>query len=343
MDFDPPHFKKITMRIRVSPDQRETIASMQQWMLRVPTVYFLDICAIAHIKAYLPVKRVKDEHHQKSIRALLDLDLPHNSVSYLPALMEKASDLRSKLSPHEFVREARRDWDAMRIFFKEACVLEPWGFVEDYASKLFGAHIEQSTPAYLEFLQFANDEGLHNKIAEGKRLKIAQVLCDKAQKLGITTSHPVVLVPIASVYGCEDARLVMKFAAKPGKFNPGNALGDIQSISRFSGLMKTLIQLAGVNGGSFKNGKFKTADSPLHNMLRYFTVESVDASDMSDRVAIKLIVSIDAPSLYPVLFGPDRELKDKKSQVELDRLYKLLGLQAGIAETSVSKAPPIDP
>ncbi|MPQ58206.1 hypothetical protein F8197_16290 [Duganella sp. FT27W] len=303
------------------------MTDMQQWMLRVPTVYFLDICAIAHIKTYLPSKNVKDEHHRESIHALHELDLPQNRVSYLPALMEKASDQRSKFSAEDFILEARRDWDAMSAFFTNARVLEPWKFVEAYATDLFGVHPEQSTPQYLMFLQFANDQGLHNKIAEAKRFKMAQVLCAKAHELGILTSHPVVLVPIASLYGCEDARLVLKFAGKPENFNPGNALGDIQSISRVGGMMTHFIQRAGASGGPFKNGKFKTADSPLHNMLRYFTVESMSTTETSDGATHKYKVTVDAPSLYPSLFGADREPKDEKSEAELDRLYELLGAE----------------
>lgn len=328
MDSLASDFNKITIRVSASREEAETfVETIQQWMGVVPTVYFLDICAIAHIKNYLPSKSVKNEHHKESIHALQDLDLPQNSVSYLPALMEKASDQRSKFSAEEFVLEARRDWDAMCAFFQNARIYEPWDFVEAYATELFGAHPEQSMPEYLVFLQFANDQGLHNKIAEGKRFKMARVLCAKAQELGISTSHPVVLVPIASIYGCEDARLVMKFAGKPENFNPGNALGDIQSISRVAGALTSFIQRSGANGGPFKNGKFKTADSPLHNMLRYFAVQSVSTAEMSDGVTQKFTLSIDAPSLFPVLFGADREPKDERGQAELDRLYELLGAE----------------
>lgn len=328
MTSPAPEFNQITMQVNVPQDQAEAfIAAMRQWMLRVPTVYFLDICAIGHIKTYLRTESFKDEHHEESIRELQGLDMPHNSMSYLPALMEKASDQRSKFSAEEFVAEARRDWDAMGAFFNNASVFEPWDFVETYATDLFGAHPEQLTPAYLAFLQFANDQGLHNKTAEEKRLKMAQLLCAEAQKLGISTSHPVVLVPIARVYECEDARRVMKFAGKPENFNPGNALGDIQSISRVAGTMTNFIQRAGANGGPFKNGKFRTADSPLHNMLRYFTVQSVITTEMSDGAAEKFTVSVDAPSLYPALFGADRKPKDEKSRAELDQLYELLGAE----------------
>lgn len=328
MDSGAPQLNQISMRLSVPRDQAEPfIAAMQQWMLRVPTVYFLDICAIAHIKTYLPSESFKDEHHEESIHALHDLDLPHNSVSYLPALMEKASDQRSKFSAQEFVFETRRDWDAMVAFFKNARVLESWDFVETYATELFGAHAEKAVPEYLAFLQFANEQGLHNKIAEGKRLKMAQVLCVKALELGISTSHPVVLVPIATVYGCEDARLVMKFSGKPENFKPGNALGDIQSITRVSGMLTNFIQRAGASGGPFKNGKFKTADSPLHNMLRYFTVRSVSTTEVSDGVTSKITMSVDAPSLYPVLFGADRKPKDEKCRAEFEQLYELLGAE----------------
>lgn len=325
MSSNTPQFNQITMRLSVPREQaQEVMATMHAWMLRVPTVYFLDICAIGHIKTYLPTEAFKDDHHEQSIQALRELDLQHNSVSYLPALMEKASDQRSKFSVEEFVAEARRDWDALNAFFKNASVYESWELVEDYATNLFGAHPEQSNPAYLTFLEFANDQGLHNRISEGKRFKMARLLCAKAVELGVSPSHPVVLVPVATVYGCEDARKVLKFAGKPENFNPGNALGDIQAISRVCGTLTDFIQRAGASGGPFKNGKFKTADSALHNMLRYFTIRSVSTTEVPDGVAHKFMMSIDSPGLFPELFGSNREPKDEKCQQELDKLYALL-------------------
>ncbi|MED5614526.1 hypothetical protein [Janthinobacterium sp. P210005] len=319
---------KITMQISIPRDQAEaSITTMQRRMLMVPTVYFLDICSISHIKTYLATKNFKDNHHAESIQALQGLDLSYNKISYLAALMEKVSDQRSKFSVSEFVTEARRDWDAIGSFFEQASTLEPWNFVAEVATNLFGTHLEQSMPAYLAFLQFANDQGLHNKIAEGKRFKMAQVLCSKALELGIITSHPVVLVPIACVYGCEDAKRVMKFAGKPENFNPSNALGDIQTISRVTGMMTNFVQQAGANGGPFKNAKFITADSPLYNMLRYFTMQSVITTEMPDGAAREFKVSVDAPGLYPDLFGSDLKPKDEKNQKELDELYKLLGAE----------------
>lgn len=326
MNLPAPLFNQITMRVSLPQEQAESLlAAMQQWMLKVPTVYFLDICSIGHIKTYHQTGEFKDARHEASIQALQKLDIEHNAVSYLPALMEKASDQRSKFSAEKFIVEARRDWDAMSTFFKSAHVYEPWEFVEAYAADLFGAHPEQSNPAYLAFLQFANDQGLHNKTIERNRLKVAQILCAKAQELGICTGHPVVLVPIACVYGCLDAQKVMKFSAKPENFNPGNALGDIQSISRVGGVLTDFIQRAGASGGPFRNGRFETADSPLHNMLRCFTVRSVNTTEIPGGAAHRISISVDAPRLYPDLFGAAREPKDDKSRAELAKLYKLLG------------------
>lgn len=299
-------------------------AKVQQWMLGAPTVFFLDICLIAHIKDCNRSENLMNAHRKESIRELRNIDLLQNFVSYLPALMEKTSDQRSKFSVEDFILEARRDFDAMRAFFKNASVLESWDFVEDYVTNFFGSHAEQSTPAYLKFLNFANDQGLHNKFPEGKRLKIAQLLCAKAKEIGIGTGHPVVLVPIACIYGCDAARLVVKFAGRPENFNPGNALADIQAISRVAGMLTDFVQRAGVHGGPVKIGKFKTADSPLQKMLDYFTVRSVSTEEKSDGVSQRISISFDPPHLFPLLFGPDRQPKDEKSRIELGRLYDLL-------------------
>ena len=327
MDSLMPQFTLFEISINIPPDQIEMYsAAMQQWMLNVPTLYFLDVCSISHIKAYLPSKRIKDQHHNQSIRELHDLDLTGNGVSYLSALMEKASDQRTNFNVSEFLLEARRDWDAMGAFFKNARVVEPWDFVESYVNQLFGTHPEELIPEYLEFLQFANDRGLHNKISERKRLKMAQVLCTKALELGISTSHPVVLVVIASIYGCEDARLVMKFSGKPGNFNPGNALGDIQTISRAAGTLTDIVRRIGASGGPFRSAKFKTADSSLQNLLRYLTMQSVHITETEDGATHKFTMFPDAQRLYPNLFGPEGMPKDENSQVELFNLYKLLGV-----------------
>lgn len=138
MNLPAPLFNQITMRVSLPQEQAESLlAAMQQWMLKVPTVYFLDICSIGHIKTYLQTGEFKDARHEASIQALQKLDIEHNAVSYLPALMEKASDQRSKFSAEKFIVEARRDWDAMSTFFKSAHVYEPWEFCRGLCGRPF--------------------------------------------------------------------------------------------------------------------------------------------------------------------------------------------------------------
>lgn len=328
MDPSESPTNQIALRLSVPQDQiKEFNAVMQHWLRMVPTLHFLDICAIGHIKTYLRTGSFKDQHHEASIQALQQLDLPHNGVSYFAALIEKASDQHSRFSVETFVDEARRDWEAIRAFFKDARVQESWDFVETYATDLFGAHPERSVPAYLAFLQAANDQGLHSPVPETNRLTVAQGLCEKALEFGISTSHPVVLVPIASVYGCDDARRVLGFSGKPGKFNPGNALGDIQSISRALAMLTDMVRRSGLNGAPFRNTTFHTADSPLQNMLRYFAVQSVVTTEIPDGAAYEVRLTANPLSLFPSLFNADRQPKDEKARAELKTLYELFSAE----------------
>jgi hypothetical protein len=321
--------QQITMRFSGSREEMEGLQTMmRQWSSMVPTLFFLDICSISHIKTYEQIKGFKDVHHEKSITALQELDLPHNGVSYLPALMEKASDQRSIFSTEGFIDEANRDWNAMRTFFKSARVVEPMEFIEAYATDLFGTHPEQKLPEYLEFLQFANEMGLHNSVATAKRLKTAAVLCAKADELGIFKGHPIVLATIACVYGCLPAKLVMKFTPKPENFKPGNALGDILLIQRVGGKLTHAIQEAGIQRGPFVRSIFITADSPLQQLFSYFFVKSVSTVNTEEGSTDEFSIDVKGQKLFVDLFGSDGLPKDPKSAEDLERLYDLLGLQS---------------
>jgi hypothetical protein len=315
------------MEWTASREELEPImAKMRQLSDRVPTAYFLDICNISHIKTYQELNGFKDARHERSIKELQAIDFPYNGVSYLPALMEKASDQRSNFTAETFVEEAKRDWKAISTFFK-ARVIEPLDFIEAYATELFGVSPEQGTPEYLEFLQFANDMGLHNSVGEAKRLKTAKELCAKADVLGIVKHHPVVLTVLACVYGCMPAKKVMKFSPVPENFNPGNALGDIQLISRVGGKFTHAIQHAGMNGGPFIRSIFITADSPLHQLFSYFFVKSVSTSETEEGSSDQFSVNVKDTKLFVDLFDPEGTPKDEVSVAELDKLYALIGIQ----------------
>jgi hypothetical protein len=325
----PPmrQLQRITMQVSGSKEEMETIqAVMRQWSAMVPTVFFLDICSISHIKTYEQIKGFKDIPHEKSVTALQELDLPHNGISYLPALMEKASDQRSKFSKEGFIEEAKRDWTAMRTFFKSARVVEPFEFIEAYATELFGTHPEQKLPEYLEFLRSANDMGLHNSVATPKRLETAAMLCAKADGLGIFRAHPIVLTAIACVYGCLPAKSVVKFTPKPENFRPGNAAGDILLIQRVGGKLWHAIQAAGIQGGPFARSIFITADSPLYQLFSYFLVKSVKTQDTEEGSTDEFSFDVKDHKLFVDLFGSDGLPKDPQCAEELKKLHDLLSL-----------------
>lgn len=293
--------------------------------MAVPTIYFLDICSISHIKHFLGKRRFKDKKHEQSIKDLRDIDLAGNAVSCLPALMEKASDRKSKLTTDQFVVELQRDLAGMGKFFSSAKVAESAEFVETQARDVFGTDMEDGTPEYLAFLEFANSLRLHGDTGRDRQFKTARLLCDKAEELGVSTSHPVVITVVARVYKCEAARDVLKFAGNPENFNASNALGDIQAISRVGGRLAQLVGAFVGKGKMFQNWGFRTGDSALVKLFTYFTHNGVEVTDGADESEKSYSVKIDEPSLFPELFGPNGEPKDDTCSQELDKLRKLLG------------------
>jgi len=300
------------------------LAALWRWNFGVPTIYFLDICSIGHIKEFLAKGKCKDEKHEKSIRRLRAVDLPQNGVSCMSALLEKASDRKSKFTPDQFVDEITRDLRAMSQFFKSASMVEPLEFVETHARSLFGIDTEEGVPEYLEFLTFANGLALHNRTSRKRQFMVAKTLCERAVEIGVSTSHPVVITVVAAVYGCAAARKVLNFAGNEKNFNPGNALGDIQIVSRVSGYLAEYVRIMAGQGGRYQDWGFRTGDSPLNDLLTYFMRKPVKVGGGIQDAERSFRITADAVSLFPDLFGPDRDPLDDCSE-ELDDVLDLLG------------------
>lgn len=301
------------------------LAALWLWNFGVPTIYFLDICSIGHIKEFLTKGKCKNEKHQNSIRQLRGVDLPQNGVSCMPALLEKASDRKSKFTPDEFVEEIARDLRAMSQFFNSASMVEPVEFAQTHARSLFGIDTEEAVPEYLEFLSFANSLALHNRTTRKRQFKVAKTICEKAIEIGVSTSHPVVITVVASVYGCAAAKEVLKFAGNEKNFNPGNALGDIQIVSRVAGTLAEYVQIMAGQGGRFRNWGFRTGDSPLSDLLTHLMRKPVQVGGSIRDAERSFCMTADAVSLFPDLFGPDREPLDDDCSKELNELLNLLG------------------
>jgi hypothetical protein len=313
-----------TLRFAATPENQATFDVIRRWHNSIPTAYFLDICSIDAVKEYMRTKSYRNKQDENTIAALREVDLPHNGISYFPALMEKASDQRSNFNADSLIEEAYRDCDALSSFYQHAALLEPREFVSEYIAEMFGGHLEILGPNYHDFLNFANAQNL-SEVAANNRLKAAKVICDKAGELGIKKSHPLVLGTISCIYECAAARGVMKFRKNAEKFKSSNALGDIQLIQRVAKLTK-LIEEAAPRGGRYARAGFLTSDKGLKDFYSYFFVNEVvtDSTGSSDELA----VTVKAPQLFWSLHNAEGSLKSEKHYKELLKLYELLEIDS---------------
>lgn len=294
------------------------------WDKKIPTMYFLDICAISHIKDHLASGENLAAKKQQTIAALRNIDLFHNAISYLPAVMEKASDQNGVFSVQELIEEANRDTDAISNFFKNAKLFERRDFVHKYIRNLMGIHPEILGNSYHEFLKFANDSRIYNPVAPGRRLAATKELCDKADELGIIKMHPIVLTTLACIYDCRPAKKVINFKANPAEFNSSNAVGDILFLQRI-GKFTQEIEDVRKCGGPFARAHFITADEHLEKLSSYFVVQGVQTELTEDGSTDHFAMSAKAIGLFPILYGEDEEFKDADHERELLKLYELIG------------------
>jgi hypothetical protein len=313
--------QQFTMQIPNTPENREAIELFRQWNQIVPTLFFLDLCTISHIKKSIESGSEQTGSEPKSLAFLRENDLPHNGFSYLPALMEKASDTRSNFDTEGLVQEAIGDLTALKTFFKQARVLEDAELATHYVSNLQGVHPELAGPSYHEFLNFVNGLRIFDTIAADKRLKKSEEICDKAASLGIHKGHPLILASLACVYGCVAAKKVLKFKKESAEFSSSNALGDVQVIQRVGQLTK----LVEHNERGFVRSHFVTDDKHLQDFYRFFFINDVSSEEGVDSTTTRYEMTIKANLLFPDLFDENGAPKGDAQNEEILKLYALLG------------------
>lgn len=298
---------------------KEVLDALASWDKLIPTLYFLDICVISHIKDFQAGVDLS-EHKQQIIAQISRIDLAHNGISYLAALVEKASDQMNLMTTEELITQANLDIFAIQRFFKEARLIEMPRFIHEFIRSLKGEHPELLGSSYHMFLQFANASGIHNTAAPSKRISVAKMLCEKAVELGIPKQHPVVLTTLACVYGSIPAKKVMKLKQNPREFNSSNALGDILFAQRF-GKYRQAIEAVSSLEGRFVRSDFVTSDQYLQTFISYFDFQEVLTQDSDDSSTDQFTVAIKANGLFPVLYNENNELVNES---ELLKLYELL-------------------
>ncbi|CAA2145089.1 hypothetical protein [Methylobacterium bullatum] len=249
-------------------------AFIKRWSNEVPTLYFLDICAVNATK--IPKENVKiDTRKAKLVERLIRLDKSHNSFSYLLALAEKVSDSRGKMSNDELLEQVLRDVAALRAFFVKSRIIEPDEFLISYTQDLYQVPHEVAHDAYIKFLRIANDRlDLGNAVAKPHRLRKAEEILMEADALAIGRQHPVVLVTLACLYGNSSAKRVMKFKANTVRFDAENALADIMIISRFFPEKLKMEQAGREWKTSYDQCDFITDDDGLLGILRCFEAKN---------------------------------------------------------------------
>jgi|GEM_PF-1371564 len=270
---------QITFKMEVTAEQH---AVLKAWSAMVPTLYFLDICLVNTTKL-TDAAIERDPRKAAWITHLRELDRPQHSFSYLLALIEKASDLRSSLTDEALEEQVLKDVASLRSFFRNAQVLEPDEFLIAYLREVRRVPPELSQPAYLDFLAAANNKfALREPVAPRHRFETAQAIVREADGLSIPRQHPVVLITLACLYGNADAKKVMKFKAKADEFVAQNALSDIMVISRFLPLKVEFEASANRGNASYARTAFITDDSGLEGIVRCFEPKSVRHAEKGD-------------------------------------------------------------
>lgn len=280
---------QIGFQAELTPEQ---VAWFREWDAIVPTLYFMDICAVNIAKTARATSPL-DPRKAAWLDELQRLDRPQHSFSYLLALMEKGSDPREHLAEEAWAAQIHNDVASLRAFFKTARVYETDRMLDDYLQNLRGNPIEVDRPRYLSFLKAANDEfELSNPVASRRRLALASKILERADALGVTRQHPTVLVVLARLYGNPHAGKVMNFTPVPERFDAENALADVMLIRRFMEHKLEIEQLASEGKSPYRRAKLITDDEGVLQLARYFEPATVHSHTGDDRHETRLVANV---------------------------------------------------
>lgn len=319
---------RLKLTLDNSSESQAFLEFYKAWNDIIPTVYFLDICCISNIKNKEKYINESDRFKNKYdfLKLLEEIDLPHNAISCLPAMMEKVSDRFNDKSRDELKEEVGRDLEALNGFFKKARVIEKVEFTESYVEEMKNEHPEATGENYHNFLFYVNSLGLANTLPPAKRLAVAKQVIEKSGEFGIDKFSAVVVTALACIYGCIPAKKVMKFKNDQDKFNSSNALADIQTVSRIGKLSKEIESKARLGQARYVRTTFMTDDDNLKKLYDYFFVNDVIKEETETGVNHRIKVTIEGYLLFPDLFDYKDAEDEVKKQNEYTELLKLMGV-----------------
>ena len=319
----------IKVRLEIPAGKRSSATALAQSLRpadNAPTLHFLDVCAISHIKTHLKKSPDPSAPVRESIAELIKLDKPGDGISYLAAFLEIISNIDKPRTDEDLVAEVSHDIAAMQQFFTKAIVYEKDLITPAMILELKGEHPEELGPVYHEFLKCVNAMGLHDKPPAHKRLKLVADICSKAQSLGILKNHPVVITSIACVYSFVPAFRVMKLKRDPEEFDASNALGDIQLIQRVANFSSMILNVWNTYKKGYARTRFFTDDRYLRLLLDCFTVTNVTRKEVESQTTTNYQMTTDFARLLPVLHTEAGDVKGVEEEDERYEIYRLLGI-----------------
>lgn len=285
------------------------------------TVLIMDICTIGLIKERHKIPSGKDENKKERLEQLISYAKKGSyKFSFILAITEKATDKKNRLSRKEMIERFRRDHRTLVGIIGERNMAENQATLKRLISIIMDENYgiaeraELLLDEYLEFLSFYNELNVRTDPAKEDRLPLAKKITERASQLGISAGHPVVAICVASVYGCADARRILKVNRK-GEFNPSNAYGDIQSFYRVAKARHMINQhYPGMRL------EFRTEDKALEDMHTYYKAIVLHEDD---GVPLYGIPTIHDEKMFPRLFSRGKCLSDE----ELSAVYLLLNFR----------------
>ncbi|WJM79965.1 hypothetical protein [Pectobacterium brasiliense] len=291
-------------------------------------IVMMDICTISLLKERVAIFNRNVERPKERITQLAYMAKSGKyQFSFLTAIIEKGTDFRNRFSADEMVKMFQTDYELIKDFIGRENIFETPEALAAIIPILVDARYcmeeraELSIPASLALLSYFNTLGIVSTPPKTDRFKLAQKVASEGERLGLAKGYPTITVCVASIYGCIDARGILKIREdgkeKDGReFNPSNRLGDIMSFYRVAKArhrINSVLPLGQVI--------FRTEDAALENMHQYLHTR---VTGISEENGTLFCTTCSAPDrLFPALYKQGMCI----DKLEIKRLYELLSFK----------------
>lgn len=285
-------------------------------------IIVMDICTIGLIKDKERVVRGNDENKKRRRQDLISMAKSGRyKFSFILSIVEKATDLTHPMTLKEMTARFEKDYRSLSAYLGPSALRENQKQLKQLIKIIMDENYsveeraEVNLHLYLDLLVFFNSLGI-NKDPDpaSERLILAKKVTDYADRIGISRGHAVIAICVASIYGCEGARRILKVNDK-GEFNPSNALGDIMSFYRIA---KTRHLVMTTFPGM--RIEFRTEDKGLESMHDFY---AATVTGIVDDTPMLSVFDIDDKKMFPRLVTKSNGLNKK----ERDALYEMLNFR----------------